>query len=79
MATPMFLLQIVESRAPQHALVRFPGGGPLEAEFIGRCTEAIVRRGVGFLRSEAHVRQAIADGITEAVLTLKQESRKVVV
>ena len=77
MAGPLFLLQIVEN-APPYAVVRFPAGGLLERDFIATCTEAIVARGVGLLKTEAHVRADIAAGITEAILSLKLQTRTVV-
>ena len=74
---PLFLLQIVKASAP-HEVVRLPGGGPLERDLIAACTEAVVKRGVGLFRSEAHVTRAIAAGITEAIMALKQDTTKVV-
>lgn len=75
MGDPLFLLQIVDQ---QGRVVRLPGGGALERDLIAACTESIVARGVGFGRSEAHVRQAIRDGMTEAIRALKRETVAVV-
>ena len=72
----LFLLQIV--RAETGEVVRFPGGGPLERDLIDACTEAIVSRGVGMWRTEAHVREAIAAGMTEAIMSLKRDTRQVI-
>ena len=36
---------------------------------IDQCVAAIVSRGVGFLKTEAHVRQAVRDGLREVLLT----------
>ncbi len=69
----LFLLQIVHTAEP-HKVVRLPAGGALERDLIADCTKAIVKRGVGVFRTEAHVMQAIADGITEAINSLKQAS-----
>lgn len=77
MGTPVFLLQIVEANPP-HALVRIPGGGALERELIQVCTDAIVSKGVGIFRTETQVRHAIQDGMTEAILSLKHDTRYVV-
>jgi hypothetical protein len=67
----LFWLQIVDRSG---VVVQLPGGGPLERDLIRSCTEAIVKRGVGVFRTEAHVKQAIAQGITEAIRELKRET-----
>ena len=69
-----FLLQIVEVDAP-HSVVRLPGGGLLERDLITACTDAIVAKGVGFGKTEAQVRQAIAEGITDTIRALKRDTR----
>lgn len=74
MSQPIFLLQIVLAEAP-HDVARLPGGGPLERDLIAACTEAIVAKGVGFGKTEAQVRQAIAAGITDAIRAIKRDSR----
>lgn len=74
MGEPVFLLQIVDR---QGSVVRLPGGGVLERDLIDACTRAIVARGVGVLRTEAHVRQAITDGITDTIRALKRETAAV--
>ena len=70
----LYLLQIVEVRPP-HAVVRIPAGGPLERDLVQICTDAIVAKGVGLFRTEAQVRKAIQSGMTEAISTLKRDSR----
>lgn len=72
--TPRFLLQIVD---PDGGTVRLPGGGRLELDLVEACTASIVRRGVGVFRTEAHVRQAIAAGIAEAIAGLKRDTVQV--
>ena len=72
MAEPRFLIQIVE--ADTGAVVTLPGGGRLERELIAACTQAIVAQRVGVFRTEAHVRQAITDGITQTIRELKRET-----
>lgn len=74
MSAPLFLLQIVKA-TPPHEVVRLPGGGPLERDLIQACTEAIVQRGVGLLKTERQVKAAIAAGITEAIRDLKWDTR----
>ena len=71
---PAFLLQIVY---PDGTVLRFPAGDPLNdpCEGEGRCVECFIideicKRGVGFLRSEAHVRRAVA----EAFMALKEKT-----
>ena len=73
---PRFLLQIVDADAP-HAVVRLPAGGALERDLVEACTAAIVAKGVGVLKTEAHVREAIRSGLTEALTALKRETRQV--
>ena len=68
----MFLLQIV---TPEGIAARFPGGGPLEREFIQACVDAIVAKGVGIGRTEAHVAIVAADAIRETILALKADTR----
>ena len=74
MSKPLFLLQIVRADPP-HEVVRFPGGGPLERNLIHACTEAIVARGVGLLKTERQVKAAITAGITDAIRELKWDTR----
>ena len=49
-----------------------------ETGVLGRIIDAIktaiVKRGVGLFRTEAHVARDIEDGINEAILDLKRES-----
>lgn len=74
MGAPLFLLQIVESQGNK-VVAQVPGGGALEAELIDICTRAIVVRGVGLFRTEAHVEQDIRDGIAAAITGLKDQTR----
>lgn len=97
----MYLLQIVDEAGD---VVRFPAGGPVEADLCARLTaaltaetvagtlgtavaqrrlidlakQAIVAHGVGMLRTEAHVTQAIELGLraalTEVAADLAAES-----
>lgn len=76
MSAPLFLLQIVEAASP-HTVVRLPGGGTLERDLVEACTAAILAKGVGVFRTEAHVRSAIATGIAEAIRALKRETVRV--
>ncbi len=69
----MFKLQLVY---PDGETIRFNGGGQFEMDLVEACTQAIVKRGVGVFRTEAHVRQAITEGIEEAVRGLKASSRQ---
>lgn len=69
-----FLLQIVDATEP-YAVVRLPAGGALERDLVQTCVEAIVAKGVGFGKTEAHVRRAIDEGMTDAIRALKRESR----
>lgn len=71
MTIPVFFLQIAY---PDGTVAQIPAGGRLELDFIIACTDAVVKRGVGIFRTEAHVRQAINDGIVEALRGLKKQS-----
>lgn len=73
---PLFRLQIVDEH--DHVVQRFNGGGPLEIDLIERCTSAIVDKGVGVLRTTAHVEQDVRNGITETIRDLKEETRRLV-
>ena len=70
----LYYVQIVEAKPP-YTVVRIPGGGPLERDLVKLCTEVIVSKGVGLFRTESQVRQAIEDGMTEALSAVKRESR----
>lgn len=68
----MLKLQIVNG---QDVVVRFPGGGDLEREFIETCVKAILAKGVGIARTEAHVAEDIRAGLTETIFALKADTR----
>lgn len=73
MSRPVFLLQIVD--ALHGAIVtRFPGGDRLERDFVEACTRKIVAKGVGLMRSQAHVEADIRAGIDEAITELKLDT-----
>lgn len=74
-AATLFWLQIVDA---QGKVVTLPGGGKLERDLIEACTERIVTKGVGLFRTEAQVRQAIREGIADAMRDLKLETKQVV-
>jgi len=69
---PLYFLQIVDR---QGIVARIPGGGSLEADLTSLITQHIMSRGVGFLKSSAHVEQDIRDGIREAIMGLKMQTR----
>lgn len=71
----IFLLQIVDGHG---VVVRLPGGTKLEQDLVGAFTEAIASRGVGYFKSEATVKRAIREGITETIRLLKAETRKAI-
>lgn len=71
----VFLLQIVK---PDGSVVQLPGGGKLERDLVAACTDAIVSKGVGVFKTEAHVKAAIAAGMAEAIRDLKWETISVV-
>lgn len=72
MGEQVFWLQITDK---QGVVVPITPGRGLEVEFIAACEAAIVSRGVGFLKSEATVRQAVREGITSVLRDLKAQTR----
>lgn len=68
----MFKLQIVNQDGE---LARFPGGGPLEREFVEACVAALVAKGVGIFRTENHVAIDCREAITEVIYALKADTR----
>jgi hypothetical protein len=48
-------------------------GGRGERDLVDAVLAAIVKRGVGIFRTEAHVAQAIQEGMQEALFALKSE------
>jgi hypothetical protein len=68
----VFKLQIVH---PDGTPITFPAGGVFERDLIAAVTDAVVRRGVGVFRTEAHVRAAVADGMQEVLVGLKRQTR----
>jgi hypothetical protein len=75
MPEPVFRLKLVYADGGE---LMFDGGGAFERDLIRVCREAIVKRGVGFTKTEAHVAKDIDAGLTEAIMSLKRESLKVV-
>lgn len=71
----MFRLKLVYADGSE---LMFDGGGIFERDMIQACKAAIVKRGVGVACTEAHVAKDIEDGITEAIMSLKRESLRVV-
>lgn len=41
----------------------------IDTSFVEACVAAVVKRGVGMMRSQAHVEQDVRDGINEAVVS----------
>lgn len=68
MATPPYFLQIVDANG---VVVRTRCGGKHEAALIDLFVANILPRGVGVLKTSAHVEQDIRDGITAAISGLK--------
>ena len=69
---PIYRLQIADM---QGNVVVLPAGGRLERDFIKACADEVIRRGVGVLKSEAHVRADIEAGLAEVIRDLKWETR----
>lgn len=71
MMQPMFLLQIVDRDG---VVLTFPGGERVEADLKAALTSAILRKGVGFWRTERHVEADIRAAIDEVVFALKSQT-----
>ena len=72
----LYWLQIVDADGvPVLPPVRPVKGrhGSLELPLIEACEAAIIKQGVGVFRTEAHVRQAIRDGMAAAIQSLKDD------
>ncbi len=82
MGAPMFLLSL--AYADDKRPVYFHAGGRVEADLIAACVEAALGKvaGVGVLKTERQVkdvlRQAMTDGMREALETFKRQSLHVV-
>lgn len=72
---PVFVLKIVHTETGNVA--HLPAGGALEADLINLCTAHIVAKGVGLFRSEKHVKQSIHDGIKDAIMSLKEQTKHI--
>lgn len=62
-------MQIVEARTGK--VVEFEPGLSVEINFIDDCVSRILAKGVGVLRTQAHVADDIRAGIEEAIHSLK--------
>ncbi len=68
---PIFFLQIVDR---QGQVARLTAGGKLEADLIQLLSDRILSSGYGLFKTEAHAKQALRRGITEAILSLKKQT-----
>lgn len=68
-----FKLQIIY---PDGSALPFVAGreNPFEIDLKAALKAAILKRGVGFLKTEAQVGIAIDDGFDEALMTLKEKA-----
>lgn len=71
----MFYLQIAEAQTGRVAVF---ADRRLEVDFVEACVQAIASKGVGLLRTEAQVRQAIREGLDETIRGLKDETKALV-
>lgn len=67
----MFKLQLV---FPDGSKLPFSAGGQFERDLVESIKKAVIAKGVGLWKSEAHVAQDIEDGIKEVLLNLKRET-----
>lgn len=80
MADPLFYLQVVDANGhPVTSPLRPMKArhGSLDFPLIEMCEAEILKRGVGFFKTEAKVRQAIRDGMAAALQQLKDDYRPV--
>jgi len=73
---PQFYLQIVNAEgepltSPFRPLKRRHGS--LDIPLIEACEEKIMAKGVGLFKTEAQVRQAIREGMADAIQSLKDD------
>lgn len=66
----IFRISIV--RDDEEPVLLHPGAKG-ERDLVDAITRQVVDKGVGFFRTEAHVRQAIVDGVSEILHALKSE------
>jgi hypothetical protein len=71
MSKPLFALQLVY---PDGTPLTFEAGSRFERDFVQSIVDAIMAKGVGFFKTEAHVRADIEAGIKEAIWDLKAET-----
>lgn len=72
---PLFLIQIV--RTEDGAVATIPGGGPLEANLIELIVSHIMSKGV-VLKTRRHIEQDIRDGIRDAIMSMKEQTKNLV-
>jgi hypothetical protein len=51
-------------------------GGPAEQDFVILCKAHILKHGVGLLKTEAQVATAIEQGLKDALMDVKRDSRR---
>lgn len=71
----LFYLQILDAQTGEVAVFR---ERRLEREFVEACVTAIAAKGVGVFRTEAAVKQAIRDGMEEAIHDLKHDTKALI-
>ncbi len=76
MGVTLFYLQIANVKTGD--VVTLPGGSRLETDLIAACVDEVLKRKVGFFRTENHVKQAVEEGMTTVIHNLKRETRRVV-
>ncbi len=72
MSVPVFKLQIVYVDG---TAIPFHAGSSFERDLVQVCKRAILAKGVGLWKTEAHVAKDIEDGIAEAIRELKREAK----
>lgn len=73
MSKPLFKLQLVY---PDGTPLTFEAGSRFERDLVEEIVRKVMSKGVGFLKTEAHVRKDIEEGIKEAIWELKAETVK---
>lgn len=76
MSTPLFHIAIVS--AHDGIVAKIPGGGELETDLIELIVQHILAKGVGLFKSKKHVEQDIREGVKQAIMGLKAQTRFIV-
>ena len=75
MSTPLFYLQIVS--AHDGVVAKLPGGGALETDLTDLFVQHIMAKGVSW-KTRGHVEKDVRHGITDAIMSMKAQTKLIV-